>query len=158
MSLKDIFKFGPKAYVWGLVLAIPIALYLLPEIPRNINTSLFEGSKQPPVSAQPAKQFATAIPQSTDRANETALISGPGAPGFNLEPNQSLGNWLEVEAGLKYSFTSDGPGFSVHYKRGDTIIIEAGQTNVPIPSYAGPFKIVAGNQKVRVTVIISRVI
>ena len=94
---------------------------------------------------------------SSGRSGSTIYISGPGAPGFDLEPNQSTNEWLNVGDGLKYSFTSDGPGFIVQYKKGDMVNVLAGQTNVQLPPYAGPFKIVAGNQKVRVTLVISRI-
>ncbi|SRR6056297_964350 len=87
---------------------------------------------------------------------KTISINEAGVFNFELQPLESLGNWWYVEEGLNYCLSSarKDHSFFVKYKRGDLVKIE--KDNVSLPDRAGPFKLVAGEQEVKITLLVSR--
>ena len=84
-------------------------------------------------------------------------ISESGIFNFELDSLQSVDKWLYVKKGLYYrlSASAETPyAFFIKYKRGGILKINKNKTK--IPHKAGPFKIMAGEKSVKITLLVTR--
>ena len=110
----------------------------LPELKKKISTAPVAQAQIEPIS-------------------DTIEIKESGIFHFELNSLQSVDKWLHVTDGLYYrlSVTDDTPyPFFVKYKRGDLVKVAANKTD--LPNKAGPFKIMAGEKSVKITLLVTR--
>jgi len=126
-------------------------------LPMLILNTIWTGTTLPELK----KKFSTTpdpVAQTKQEPmSDTIEIKESGIFYFELSSLQSVDKWLYVTDGLYYrlSVADDTPyPFFVKYKRGDVVKVAADKTD--LPNKAGPFKIMAGEKSVKITLLITR--